>query len=203
MMTSHAWTNDPKRLAFTLARYGFVAKMLVGREAVLEVGCADAWGTRVVQQAIGGGLVTAIDFDEVFVEEARQRIGRTKWPIELAVHDMAVGSFRPHGFDGLFALDVLEHIDPGTQHRFLANCAGSLRDGGTAIFGMPSLESQAYASPISKAGHVNCQSMEELRATLQRHFDVVFMFGMNDAVLHTGFGPMCHYLFGLCVGPRQ
>jgi hypothetical protein len=29
------------------------------------------------------------------------------------------------------------------------------------------------------------------------------MFGMNDEVLQTGFGPMCHYLIALGVGPLQ
>ena len=29
--------------------------------------------------------------------------------------------------------------------------------------------------------------MEELRALMQRYFNNVFMFGMNDEVLHTGY----------------
>jgi hypothetical protein len=28
------------------------------------------------------------------------------------------------------------------------------------------------------------------------------MFSMNDEVVHTGFGPMAHYLIALCAGPR-
>jgi len=50
LMISHAWNNDPKRLAFTLSRYKFVSKILAGCNSVLEVGCADAFGTRIVQQ---------------------------------------------------------------------------------------------------------------------------------------------------------
>jgi hypothetical protein len=26
------------------------------------------------------------------------------------------------------------------------------------------------------------------------------VFGMNDEVLHTGFGPMCHYRLAICTG---
>src|SRR6266567_6508113 len=51
LMVNQVWNEDPKRTLFTLARYKFVAKMLAGRKHVLEVGCADAWGTRIVQQA--------------------------------------------------------------------------------------------------------------------------------------------------------
>jgi hypothetical protein len=28
------------------------------------------------------------------------------------------------------------------------------------------------------------------------------MFGMNDEVVHTGYAPMCHFLWALCVTPR-
>jgi len=44
LMTSWAWTDDPKRLAFTLSRYKFVAKMLDGRSHVLEWVAATASG---------------------------------------------------------------------------------------------------------------------------------------------------------------
>ena len=47
LMTSQAWYDDPKRLAFTLSRYKFAAKMLSGLKNVLEVGCADAFATRM------------------------------------------------------------------------------------------------------------------------------------------------------------
>jgi hypothetical protein len=59
LMANESWKQDPKRTLFTLARYKFVARMLNGRKRVLEVGCADAFGTRIVQQAVG--KVTAVD----------------------------------------------------------------------------------------------------------------------------------------------
>ena len=68
---------------------------------------------------------------------------------------------------------------------------------------MPSLESQAHASPQSKAGHVNCKTGEALKRTLERHFHTVFIFSMNDEVVHTGFYPMCHYLFVVGAGKRH
>ena len=53
LMVNELWNQDPRRTVFTLARYKFVSKMLAGRKHVLEVGCADAFGTRIVQQAVG------------------------------------------------------------------------------------------------------------------------------------------------------
>src|SRR5437899_3031386 len=78
LMTSKGWIDDPKRLVFTLARYKFVAKMLSGSQHVLEVGCADAFGTRIVQQEVG--KVTAVDFDPLFVEDVNNRMSE-RWPI--------------------------------------------------------------------------------------------------------------------------
>ena len=82
---------------------------------------------------------------------------------------------------------MLEHIAPESEDRFIGNIVASLVPDGVAIFGMPSLESQVYASKQSKEGHVNCKTGSALRETLRRHFTHVFLFSMNDEVVHTGF----------------
>jgi len=198
LMTNQAWDDDPKRLTFTLARYKFVAKMLSGRQRVLEIGCADAFGTRIVLQEVGE--LTAIDFDPVFIEDVKQRMS-ANWPFACFVHDMLQG---PVGgaFDGVYALDVLEHISPKDEATFLNNMVTSLGPHGIAVIGMPSLESQAYASPISRAGHVNCKSAPDLKSGLEKYFHTVFMFSMNDEIVHTGYHKMAHYLFALCCEKR-
>jgi hypothetical protein len=63
---------------------------------------------------------------------------------------------------------------------------------------MPSLESQPYASRLSKEGHVNCKSQPALKETMQRHFHNVYMFCMNDEVLHIGYHKMANYILALC-----
>ena len=198
LMINQAWRDDPKRLAFTFARYKFVAKMLAGKEHVLEIGCADAFCTRIVQQAVGQVSVT--DFDPVFIADVKARMD-PRWPLAGAfVHDMLSGPV-PGKYDAIYALDVLEHIEPRREHEFLRNMIAALAEHGVAIIGTPSLESQSHASPQSKAGHVNCKSGEELKRSLQEHFHNIFMFSMNDEVIHTGFFPMAQYL--LAVGCEQ
>jgi len=59
--TSHIWRDDPRHLGFLLARYKFCAKMLTGRNFVLEVGCGDAFGLQVVLQTVN--TVHGIDFN--------------------------------------------------------------------------------------------------------------------------------------------
>ena len=199
LMTSQAWDDDPKRLTFTFARYKFVAKMFAGRQNVLEIGCADAFATRVVRQDVKN--LTAVDFDPVFVSDVNARMS-AKWPFTCFQHDMLSGPVPPATFDGIYALDVLEHVQPADERVFIGNAVASLAPHGALIFGMPSLESQVYASPISKEGHVNCKSMPDFRSLMQEYFHCVFMFSMNDEVVHTGHHKMAHYLFAVCSDVR-
>jgi 2-polyprenyl-3-methyl-5-hydroxy-6-metoxy-1,4-benzoquinol methylase len=199
LMINQAWRDDPKRLAFTFARYKFVAKMLSGRKHVLEIGCADAFCTRIVQQSVE--RVTVTDFDPVFIADVKSRMD-PKWSFADAfVHDMLAGPL-PERYDAAYALDVLEHIDAKREHDFLRNLVLSLTPDGVAIIGMPSLESQDHASAPSKIGHVNCKSGDALKSALQQHFHTVFVFSMNDEIVHTGFFPMAQYLLGVACQPK-
>lgn len=195
-MANGRWREDPKTLLFSLARYKFVAKMLEGYDRVLEIGCADAFGTRLVQQTVG--QVTAVDFDPLFVQDVLSRFD-PKWPMNCFVHDLVKAPVLEK-FDAVYSLDVLEHIHPQDEHAFLENMIESLDSNGVAIIGMPSLESQQFASTQSKAGHVNCKTGSELKRVLQLYFHNVFLFSMSDEVVHTGFSPMAHYLMVLCCG---
>jgi len=195
-MLSTAWEEDPKRLAFTFARYKFVAKMVNGMGAVLEIGCGDSTGSWIVAQHVGH--LTAIDKDK---ETLESRPALNDAHITSVVHDILE---KPVAglFDAAFALDVLEHIHPEAEDAFIRNAAASLKPHGTCIIGMPSLESQVYASGRSKRGHINCKTEEGLRQTMERYFHCVYLFGMNDETLHTGFGPMCHYRFAIANSRR-
>jgi 2-polyprenyl-3-methyl-5-hydroxy-6-metoxy-1,4-benzoquinol methylase len=198
LMANESWNKDPRRTMITLARYKFVAKLLSGKQSVLEIGCADAFGTRLVQQEVAH--VTAVDFDPLFIKDAKSRENKN-WPITLFVHDMLIGPV-PGTFDAVYSLDVLEHIQPADEHTFMTNLLASIPSEAPAIIGMPSLESQLYASPQSKAGHVNCKSGLDFKRNLEQYFHNVFVFSMNDEVVHTGFFPMAHYLLAVCCGKR-
>jgi 2-polyprenyl-3-methyl-5-hydroxy-6-metoxy-1,4-benzoquinol methylase len=197
LMVNESWNEDPKRTVFTLSRYKFVSKMLHGRTKVLEVGCADAFGTRIVQQTVGA--ITAVDFDPLFIADVHERMN-PNWPLDARVHDMLSGPVEG-GFDAAYALDVLEHMKAEDEHHFIRNVVLSVTDNAAVIIGMPSIESQAYASPQSKAGHVNCKTGPDLKKTMERHFHSVFLFSMNDEVVHTGYYPMAQYLLALCAHP--
>jgi 2-polyprenyl-3-methyl-5-hydroxy-6-metoxy-1,4-benzoquinol methylase len=199
VMNNQVWHSDPRRLAFTLARYKFVSKMFSGRRNCLEVGCGDAFASRIVKQEVS--KLTVVDFDPVFIADIENRAD-PDWPMRTAVYDALSGPPTGGPYDAIYSLDVLEHIDASNENRFLANLVAGLDAKGAMIIGMPSLESQTYASAQSKVGHVNCKSGVELKRVLHQYFHNVFLFSMNDEVVHTGFSPMAHYLLTLCTMPR-
>ena len=190
-MSKYEWNRDPKRLGFILARYKFVSKMLAGKKRVLEVGCADGFGSRLVRQTVGE--LVAIDIDAQSIAEADAQNWAALPTLFLVQNFMTCTA---HDFDAVYSLDVFEHIQPLSSDVFLSmlhDCAP------IAIIGTPSLESQAYASKLSKEGHINCHSGDALREACLQHWQHVLMFGMNDETLHTGFLPMSQYLFAVCV----
>ena len=200
LMSNQVWHDDPRRLVMVLSRYKFVAKMLSGMGHVLEVGCADAFGTRLVLQEVKA--VTAVDYDPAFVDNAVSGIDQ-RWPFECRVHDILTGPVAGGPFDAAFSLDVLEHIPPEQEHQFMTNICRSVADQSVLIVGTPSIQSQVHASSASREGHVNCKDHRELKALMSEYFHHVFLFSMNDEVVHTGFYPMAHYLIALCTSPRQ
>jgi 2-polyprenyl-3-methyl-5-hydroxy-6-metoxy-1,4-benzoquinol methylase len=187
-MHSESWDMDPKHLGFVLARYKFVSKMLVGKKAVLEIGCGDTTGSRIVRSQVQS--LEGIDIDGERMASSPSK--GTKWEIPTQVWNV-IDAPLPRKFDAIYCLDVMEHINPDDEGKFLGHITRMMKWDGVFIVGMPSLESQVYASGGSKACHVNCKTEQGLRDSLRQYFANVFLFGMNDETLTTGFGPMCHY----------
>jgi 2-polyprenyl-3-methyl-5-hydroxy-6-metoxy-1,4-benzoquinol methylase len=198
LMNSAVWHEDPKRLVFTLSRYKFVAKMLTGKNRVAEIGCGDGFGARIVKQEVG--QLTITDYDSYFIKRFED-IASEEYPISAVEHNILEGPL-DQKFDAIYSLDVLEHIPINHEDVFVRNIINSLGSNGIVILGMPSIESQTYASPASKEGHINCKTGKDLKLFLEKYFHNVLLFSMNDEVVHTGFEKMAHYLFVICCGVR-
>lgn len=196
--TSHIWRHDPRHLSFLLSRYKFCAKMLEGKERVLEVGCGDSIGTPIVLQTVKS--VHCLDFEPIVVHDA---IKRNEYGdrCTYSVHDMTTTPVDPV-CDAAFSLDVIEHIPPELESKYIENIAKSLTSNGVCILGTPNITSQQYASECSKLGHINLKSAETLKQSLLPYFENVFNFSMNDEMVHTGFSPMANYIFVMGVGVK-
>ncbi len=195
IMSNQVWHDDPRRLTFMLSRYKFVSKMLSGKIKVAEIGCGDAFGSRIVLQEVEH--VHVYDIDPIFIADIKAR-NEKKWLLEARVHDI-LQSALPEKYDAIYSLDVIEHIDKAEEHFYIEHIKKSLSPHGVTLIGAPTLESQQYASPQSKIGHINCKSGADFKLFFEQHFNNVFLFSMNDEVVHTGFYPMAHYMFALCL----
>ena len=197
--TSFSLLNDPKHLVFTLSRYKFCAKMLEGRDSVVEVGPGDGIGLPIIAQAVK--RVYAVDWDERLVEGNKRRLKDFKNIEHLCIDLNRQGlDIR---VDAAFTVDVIEHLDPAQEDHFMRRIVECLHPDGVLITGTPNIAASGYASPRSEAQHINLKSMKTLREMTQRYCKNVFMFGMNDEVLHTGYAPMCHYIWSIGAGIRS
>ena len=198
LTTSHLWRTDPRHLGFLLARYKFCAKMLAGKQRVLEVGCGDGFGVSVVRQTVES--VHGIDFDPVFVQNARQ-VNAERTNVSFAELDITK-TCPGEQYDAVYSLDVIEHISKEQEKDYMKNCCKSLKPEGVLIIGTPNICASQYASVWSQVGHINMKDEKSLRALLLDYFSNVFIFSMNDEVIHTGFYPMAHYLMAIAVDCR-
>jgi 2-polyprenyl-3-methyl-5-hydroxy-6-metoxy-1,4-benzoquinol methylase len=196
---SELWRYDPRHLAFLTARYKFVSKMLSGKTSALEVGCGDGFGMRLILQEVG--RVHGVDFDPMFADWAREQARREGLRATFSTHDLTREA-PPGKYDAAYSLDVIEHVPQRRERRFLRNICSTLKRRAVCIIGTPNVTAKAYQSKPSRIGHINLKSHEQLRRLMIDHFHNVFMFSMNDEVVHTGFSPMAHYLLAVGVDVR-
>src|SRR6185437_15994603 len=172
-----------KHLVFTLARYKFCAKMIEGRASVLEIGPGDGIGLPILAQAVG--KVYAIDWDPRLTEGNRKRLkdfpNLEHHTVDLNKSDIAVSA------DAAVTVDVIEHLTPESEDLFMRRIVRCLHADGVLITGTPNVTASPYASPRSEVQHINLKSMKTLHEMTTRYCRNVFMFGMNDEVVHTGY----------------
>lgn len=189
--------KTPRRLLHLLSYYKFAAKMIGANQRVMDVGCSEGLGTVILAEHAQACI--GVDLDRDAIDHATKTLASDK--LSFRCTDALA---RPYGrFDAITTFDVIEHIYRDRADRFLSTLAQSLEDDGILIVGTPNISSHQYASPHTRAGHVNLYSMDRLREALSRCFVRVFMFSANDEMVHTGFAPLAHYIIGIGVVPKR
>lgn len=191
--------KDPKHLAFSLSRYKFAAKMLKNCRHIIEVGCGEGIGIFTLL-AETKARITAIDFDETQIKYAKLNVlPQAEGRAIFICQNIVSRPYQGKKGNGLVCVDVIEHIHRSEERGFFMHCSSCLDNGGVAVFGTPNQYADKYASKRSKKGHINLFTPERLTLTLEKYFRHIFLFSMNDEIVHTGFYKMAHYLMALCV----
>lgn len=192
---SHMIINNPRWVLFTFARYKFAAR-LIGQSPllnILDLGCNEGYGALLFTEY--GHKVTGVDSDMDAIKWAKNNLGEKANFIGDDFLGKCYGKF-----DAVVSLDVIEHIED--DRMYFATVVSNLKEDGFCIIGTINKTFEPYASKIAQLGHVNLFGAERLRDTARQYLKNVFLFGMNDEVVHTGLYPMCNYLFVLGVGVR-
>jgi len=195
-INSHSLWRDPKHLGFTLSRYKFAAKLLQDKEKIVDIGCGEGIGCLMLK-AETKAQITGVDFDSEQIAYAKENI-KPLSGIEFVCQDLVNERININQVDGLVSIDVLEHIHHDEEEKFFANTLSCLTDNAIAIFGTPTVYSKKHMGKRSMIGHINMFDEERLRNTLHKYFRYVFVFSMNDEMIHTGFPKMAHYFMVLC-----
>lgn len=195
---THQLLYDPRHLLFLFARYKFVARLIGNypKASVLEMGCNEGFGT--LQLAEVADRIVAVDFDSNAISWAKQHLEKNN--LVFICNDFIGEKFGE--FDVVVAIDVIEHIHPDREGEYLSTVYSNLNEDGFCVIGTPNITASQYTSKASKESHINLYSAERLRELFFKKFKNVFIFGMNDEVVHTGFYPMAHYLILLACNKR-
>ncbi|MFO7560380.1 MAG: class I SAM-dependent methyltransferase [Desulfobacterales bacterium] len=103
--------NNPFR-AFIQERYELpiLRKMVSaqGLERVLEIGCGNGAGTRLINKYFSPGNITAIDLDEKMIQIAEKNNRAEN--ISFMVMDASKLDFPDNAFDAIFNFGIIHHI---------------------------------------------------------------------------------------------
>jgi 2-polyprenyl-3-methyl-5-hydroxy-6-metoxy-1,4-benzoquinol methylase len=196
--TAQGYVKDPRMLCFITSRYKFASKMLADSDVVIEIGCGDAFGAPIVAQSVKRLICTDIDEETIGLNRKRCEVFKN---IEFHYHNFRADPY-PESARAIYLVDVIEHIFQKEESILMTNLVKSLTPDGFVLMGTPNKYAEQYASQHSREGHVNLKTQQSLREMLSGYFQNVFMFSMNDEVVHTGYDPMAHYVWGLGVGIR-
>ena len=188
-------------ILFTAARYKFVVKMLAPHKhaTALELGCNNGFGTRYLRQRCDLDYLLGIDFDHDAIEIAKAEVADDICEFredDFLGKDYLSGRAQG-GYDCIYSMDVIEHIPQSDEQAFVDTIWQNLAPDGFVVIGTPNVTMYPYASPWNKQRHLNNFDQQRLHSLLSTRFSQVFMFGMTDEVLHTGFDPMCCYIMAL------
>lgn len=194
---SHQWLEAPDHLAMVLARYRAAAALIGTAARVLELGCGEGIGAGILarDRRRYAGVDTDLEALDIACVMYRGR------PLEF-VHGDVLGLHAWSRWDAVVALDVIEHVQPGSTDRFFRTAVDHLDTAGVLVVGTPNAAFDYLASPQSRAGHVNLFTHDRLVGEMAARFRVVQSLGMQDTSLHLGHPEARHYLLVVGVCPR-
>ena len=141
--------------------------MFEGLDEVLEIGCGDAWPSRIVCQSVKN--LTVSDFDPIFIEDAKSR-HEDKWKMQYSVINLVEENTDKNMMEFFCVMYSSTYLQM-TKINCRKILQNPLKENGSLLIGIPSLESQELINPEDRdPGHVNCKSGPDLKIETFRIF---------------------------------
>lgn len=162
---SNAWW------AVHTARYLFATQHVAGRRT-LDIACGTGYGLPILRA--GTRRIVGADLDRRALNKAQAEPGQSPWT--LVSSDGKRLPFSDGSFDAVTSFETIEHLKE--RDLFLAELRRVLAPGGILILSTPNAN---HTEPVNgkprNPYHVYEYTPEELRATLEGHFEEVTLLG--------------------------
>jgi len=141
------WVDGPWRSAFLIGevRYFQQVRNLAPGSRILEIGCGNGVGSRLVHKKFAPAHIDAVDIDPDMIRRAvRQQRALPSGRVEFAVGDAQQLSFPDAAMDAVFNFGIIHHLED--WNRGIREVSRVLKPGG--IFYFEEIYPALYAAPV-------------------------------------------------------
>lgn len=163
-------------LYYHLSRYHFAKTLLRRDDRVIDAASGTGYGS--FELASVADHVVGIDLSAPAVEYAKSHFsaGNIEFKKGNVEHLRELTEGR---FDAVVSFETIEHLDDGAQDRFLESVCECLTDKGLFVVSTPNNLVYSGGGESNNPFHLCELRPEEFRSKLERHFEVVQLFGQR------------------------
>jgi O-antigen biosynthesis protein len=173
--------TDPLLALEHYHRYYLASRFAQGKR-ILDVGCGEGYGSAFLSQL--ADTVIGMDIDPKTIDHARRKYSNLpNLTFEVGRCEEA---FRKHNsFDMVVGFELLEHLDPDDQARFLKSILQTLKPDGLFVVSSPERDEYADIHQTMNEFHRHEMTAAELKSFLGGFFKHVHLCGQRVLSLST------------------